>query len=194
MGTDRKGIKETRASGTTSLKLVLSAAGMNKFSQSAGLSCSMVSCCASDLEEKESAECPACGHSGQQVKTLTLKALLRPSALETLDPEVTHQFCPSATCEVVYFADTAVYRTSDLKVRVYPKDASPDAPLCFCFDHTRAKVLQAAQVDLGEALQASIRQHIRAGRCGCEVNNPQGRCCLGNIILALQTHERELNR
>lgn len=23
--------------------------------------------------------------------------------------------------------------------------------------------------------------HIKADRCGCEVNNPQGSCCLGNV-------------
>ena len=154
----------------------------------------MVSCCSSGPEGRESAECPACGHSGQQVKTLTLKALLRPSALEILNPGLTHRFCLSATCEVVYFADTTVYQMSDLKVRVYPKDASPDTPVCFCFGHTRAKVSQAAQADLGQALQASIRHHIQADRCGCEVNNPQGKCCLGNIILALQTQEAGFSR
>jgi hypothetical protein len=26
-----------------------------------------------------------------------------------------------------------------------------------------------------------VTEHIRAGRCGCNVNNPQGSCCLGNI-------------
>jgi len=153
----------------------------------------MDSCCSSGLDGQESAECPACGYAGQQVKTLTLKALLRPSALETLDSGLTHRFCPSTTCEVVYFAGTAVYRTSDVKVLVYPKDASPDTPVCFCFDHTRAKVLQAAKAGLGQALQASIRQHIQAGRCGCEVNNPQGKCCLGNIVLALQMQGMELS-
>jgi hypothetical protein len=27
----------------------------------------------------------------------------------------------------------------------------------------------------------TIRQNIKENRCGCEVNNPQGSCCLGNI-------------
>ncbi|TBX75972.1 hypothetical protein E0M25_15535 [Bacillus mycoides] len=27
-----------------------------------------------------------------------------------------------------------------------------------------------------------IRENIRENRCGCEVNNPQGSCCLGNVI------------
>ena len=153
----------------------------------------MSSCCSSGPEGKASAECPACGHPDQQVKTLTLKALLQPSALETLSPGLIHRFCPSARCEVVYFEGTAIYRTSDLKVRVYPKDASPDAPVSFCFDHIRPEVLQAARADLGQALQASVRQHIQAGRCGCEVHSPQGTCCLGNIILALQKQEMELS-
>lgn len=26
-----------------------------------------------------------------------------------------------------------------------------------------------------------ITIHTKAGRCGCEVNNPEGSCCLGNV-------------
>ncbi|WP_019011639.1 hypothetical protein [Deinococcus aquatilis] len=32
-----------------------------------------------------------------------------------------------------------------------------------------------------KGLPEVIRGHIRANRCGCEVNNPQGSCCLGNV-------------
>jgi hypothetical protein len=32
---------------------------------------------------------------------------------------------------------------------------------------------------------ARIREHIAAGRCACEVRNPRGACCLGDIIKAV---------
>jgi len=32
----------------------------------------------------------------------------------------------------------------------------------------------------GNPLQ-EIRNHVQEGRCGCEVNNPQGACCMGNV-------------
>nr|WP_272942629.1 hypothetical protein [Alicyclobacillus hesperidum] len=26
-----------------------------------------------------------------------------------------------------------------------------------------------------------VTEQVQADRCGCEVNNPQGSCCLGNV-------------
>jgi hypothetical protein len=34
---------------------------------------------------------------------------------------------------------------------------------------------------------AEISEHLRAGRCACELKNPQGSCCLGNVATA--THQ-----
>jgi hypothetical protein len=34
-----------------------------------------------------------------------------------------------------------------------------------------------------------IRRHIDAGRCACEVRNPRGACCLGDVIAAIKRVE-----
>lgn len=68
---------------------------------------------------------------------------------------------------------------NDLKVPVYQKNQSPDLTVCYCFNWTREKLLQAVITDPKPADQ--IKAHFQAGRCGCEVNNPQGTCCLGNV-------------
>jgi hypothetical protein len=31
-----------------------------------------------------------------------------------------------------------------------------------------------------------VREHISAGRCGCEVRNPRGVCCLGDVTEAVK--------
>lgn len=36
---------------------------------------------------------------------------------------------------------------------------------------------------------SSIKTHIKAKRCGCEVNNPQGDCCLGNVRLVVDCRD-----
>ncbi|GHF65543.1 hypothetical protein HNQ07_004739 [Deinococcus metalli] len=137
-------------------------------------------CCAPTRGETSSV-CPVCGTTGKPVKLITLKALLTPGALATLAPERAYRFCPDAGCDVVYFAGGHTYAQADVKVRVYQKDRSTDVPVCYCFGHTRAG-LELARLDgHAEAITQSIQGHIKAGRCGCEVNNPQGSCCLGTV-------------
>jgi len=54
-------------------------------------------------------------------------------------------------------------------------------PVCYCFDWTKEKLEQAIKNDLASQPVEQIRQNIKANRCGCEVNNPQGSCCLANV-------------
>lgn len=135
--------------------------------------------CAPDVTDLLS--CPVSGAKGKAVKIVSLKALLRPHALADLEPKGAFRFCPDATCDVVYFSGTQTYNTDDVKVPVFQKDQGSAVPVCYCFGHSRLDVIQALQEDAGESLESSIRAHIKAGRCGCEVTNPQGSCCLGNV-------------
>lgn len=123
--------------------------------------------------------CPHDRSQGKPVKVLTLKSLLVPQALERLNPPADYQFCSSANCPVVYFSAAGdVFTTDDLKVPVFQKDPGQEVPVCYCFGWTRHRI-QA--IDESFSIVDSITKHIQAGRCGCEVNNPQGRCCLKNV-------------
>lgn len=126
--------------------------------------------------------CPHDRSQGKSVKVLTLKSLLIPQALERLNPQVAYRFCSSASCPIVYFsAEGDRFTTGDLKVPVFQKDPGQEVPVCYCFGWTRQRI----QHDLSQEGQTSalavITAHIQAGRCGCEVNNPQGSCCLKNV-------------
>ncbi|WP_448565062.1 putative iron-sulfur cluster-binding metallochaperone [Trichothermofontia sp.] len=123
--------------------------------------------------------CPHDRSQGKPVKVLTLKSLLVPQALERLNSQVDYQFCSSANCSIVYFsAEGDTFTTSDLKVPVFQKDPAKEVPVCYCFGWTRQRI-QA--IDESFSIVDSITKHIQAGRCGCEVNNPEGKCCLKNI-------------
>jgi hypothetical protein len=41
---------------------------------------------------------------------------------------------------------------------------------------------------------ASITAGILAGQCACEIRNPQGNCCLGNVREVVQGIKIELNQ
>lgn len=128
-------------------------------------------------------QCPVCDRKGRRVEVITLKALLRPEALARLDAGAAYRFCRTTTCPVVYFADGSdtVFRKGDLKVRVGLKETEEPAPVCYCFGHTRGSVGEEIQRTGRSTAVESITAHIQAGRCGCEVNNPSGACCLGEV-------------
>ena len=85
-------------------------------------------------------------------------------------------------CKVVYF-DTSnkEYTLSDIKISVHQKDDSLSTPVCYCFNWTKEKIKQNVENKLTPNPLEHIRENIKENRCGCEVNNPQGSCCLGNV-------------
>lgn len=145
----------------------------------------MSDCCSPttlDSEKSGSNVCPSCQSRGKSVKVITLKSLLKPTVLDTLNPDLGHYFCTSEECTVVYFdTDEKVYSVEDIKVPVYQKDKSLTTPICYCFDWTREKVGKYVSDGLKQTPVEHIRQNVKENRCGCEVNNPQGSCCLGNV-------------
>lgn len=79
---------------------------------------------------------------------------------------------------------------NDLKVPVFQKDLKEDVPACYCFNWTRARIREEIkQTGKSEAV-LEISMHIKANRCGCEVNNPQGSCCLGNVSSFIKQVEK----
>lgn len=130
--------------------------------------------------------CPATGKQGKVVKLITLKALLTPQALTRLEPVDTYYFCSDPACPVVYYSASCSYRGEDLKVPVFQKDPGNDVPVCYCFAYSRHDLANRSVNEDARRIPEVIREHVRANRCGCEVNNPQGSCCLGNVTRMLE--------
>jgi hypothetical protein len=156
----------------------------------------MSDCCspspASSTDSTDS-PCPRCGRSGRSVDRLTLKALLRPPALERLGPGE-YRFCANAECAVVYFSEAQLFGRDDVTVPVFQKEAHGRRTVCYCFDIGEADLRREAETGARGSAVARITQHVKEGRCACELRNPQGSCCLGNISLvtsALQTESLE---
>ncbi len=140
-------------------------------------------CCTPSNNPKPSmtSNCPSCGEKGKSVPLITLKSLLAASFLETIEPANTYFFCPNSLCNTVYFSGThsQTFEEDALKVPVFQKNSGMGIPVCYCFNWTRERLFQAISDNQQPVEQ--IKKHVQSNRCGCEVNNPQGACCLGNV-------------
>jgi hypothetical protein len=125
--------------------------------------------------------CPVCGRLGKPVQGQTVKALLSTSLREVRDVE--YLFCREPSCSVVYFsADREQTFTIDqIRERVYQKEPrNPDVLVCYCFQHTVSE-LNKASPERRLAIVEDINSGIRRDQCACDLRNPQGSCCLGNV-------------
>lgn len=155
----------------------------------------MSSCCGPEkVMDLIARRCPQSGSVGSAVGRQTVKALLTENALRRL-AQSEYRFCADPDCGVVYFdADGTTFLVEDLRVPVWQKLPFGSRLVCYCFGESEATVREEF-VARGASLAADrIHEHIAAGRCACEVRNPRGTCCLGDIVAAVKQVEQALGR
>ena len=152
----------------------------------------MSDCCDRPAVEPGARACSACGEPGSPVQLQTVKALLTEVALRRV--QLTHyRFCGDPACDVVYFGDAGDrFDTNDLRVPVWQKEPEGARLLCYCFGETesaiRAELTEHGRTEVVDR----IREHIDAQRCACDLRNPRGACCLGDVIAAVRRLEQSL--
>jgi hypothetical protein len=133
--------------------------------------------------EKKAYTCPNCGTKGDTVGNATIKCLISVSLHRVKDVE--HRFCENVACDVVYFAvdGSEVFHTVDLREQVYQKEPeNPDVLVCYCFFHSLGDIQADVATNGKSAIVDDIKRGIQAGHCACDWRNPQGTCCLGNVL------------
>jgi len=140
--------------------------------------------------------CPTNQKVGSRLDALTLKALLA-VPLTVVAPNAAYRFCPAPDCPTVYYrADgQQLFDEADLRERVFQKHADdPDSLVCYCFGYRVGDIQAELEHGSAGSIVAQIEAGIQAGQCACDIRNPQGRCCLGNVrrlkerILDSSTH------
>lgn len=152
----------------------------------------MSSCCETSSSALPAAPlCPQSGTKGLAVDLLTVKVLLRELALAAVR-EGPYRFCRDPTCAVVYFDNAGhVFTTTDLRVPVWQKQPAGSRMICYCFNENETSMAQEYARTGRCHASLRIRNHIAAGRCACEVRNPRGACCLGDVMKAVARIEAE---
>ena len=153
----------------------------------------MSNCCS--IGEKSAAAkvmaCPANGARSKQVDMLTVRSLVRQLPLSM--PATQYYLCESRDCNVVYFAldpQAPIFRRADLLVRVGAKEESDPIPVCYCFGFTRKDIEDEVAQTGRSTIADRITAEVKAGNCACEVKNPSGKCCLGNVTRVVQNCAR----
>ena len=125
--------------------------------------------------------CPSCGEKGKPVQGQTVKSLLSVTLRQVRNTE--YLFCRTPTCPVVYFTTDGAetYTIEQVRERVCQKEADvDDVFVCYCFRHTVGEI-RAAAPETRVAILDDISVGIQADQCSCDLRNPQGSCCLGNV-------------
>jgi hypothetical protein len=139
---------------------------------------------------RDANDCPECSKTGKPVQGQTVKALISISLRQVQDAK--YLFCRTQTCSVVYFSTDAkqIFTVEQVREQVYQKEpGAEDVFVCYCFRHTVGE-LRAASPEDHTAIIEDINTGINTGQCACDLRNPQGSCCLGNmrgIIKLLET-------
>ena len=147
----------------------------------------MSDCCKMPAESMTTGNqflCPQCGSEGQSVDRTTIGALLKPESLSQVNGSQ-YAFCETPSCSVVYYAADGTPLTKEqVRVRVGLKETEDPVTVCYCFGVTERMIHEEIQRTGRSSASARIRAEVKAKHCRCEVENPSGRCCLGEVLQA----------
>jgi hypothetical protein len=154
----------------------------------------MQECC--DYRQKRvDAVCPKNGKVCKPVPRITVETLVRPEHRHSLSL-VPYSFCDSPDCDVVYVSASGeqIITKNQLWVRVGIKEKEDPVPLCYCFNFDRKAIWEDVRSKGTTDIPKIITQRIKAGECRCEVTNPNGKCCLGDVYEAVKQAREAMKR
>ncbi len=120
----------------------------------------------------------------------TLQHLLTQEAKRKLSCFDGFYYCKTVTCKVVYFRGDEILTQKDMSVVVGLKEGARPATVCYCFEWTKEKI--KAELDVTGKTRAleDIKTKMENPGCACEILNPSGGCCLGDVGKAIKEIEK----
>ncbi len=125
--------------------------------------------------------CPVTRTPSKRVNMLTVKSLVRKLPMGM--PNTQYYFCDASDCDVVYFAlelEAPRFSREDLVIRVGAKETVDPVPVCY-FGFTREDIENEIAETGRSTVADRISAEVKAGSCACQVKNPSGKCCLGDV-------------
>ena len=144
--------------------------------------------CSVTSSEAGGSSCPASGFEGKPVDWTTVAALVK----GRVPPKQEFRLCRDAECDVVYYgSEGTVLSAGQLNVQPGFKYGRGGL-VCYCFLHTEAEIEGQLREGGKSDVFESIKSEVEAGNCACEVRNPSGKCCLGEVQTATRSLEERI--
>lgn len=146
-------------------------------------------CCCSGVQmSKETPQnaCKQCGEIGRAVSRQTVAHHVKSEKLSTVGDEV-YKFCSSQNCAIVYYAASdQVFTVSEVRELITAKTTGDARPLCYCFGFNegfaRREIARTGENSVTELVSRFVKEKL----CACEIRNPSGACCLGEVNKAVR--------
>ncbi len=88
---------------------------------------------------------------------------------------------------MVYFSvDGELFAAGDVRVAVWQKQPFGERQICYCFGESEVSIRAEIAATGASTAVERIRGHVEAKRCACDVRNPRGACCLGDVTAAVE--------
>ncbi|MBI1804861.1 MAG: copper chaperone Copz family protein [Ignavibacteriae bacterium] len=128
------------------------------------------------------AECPVSKTSSRKVQRRTLEHLLKAEKVGSIQ-NVQYYYCTDPECKCVYFSNERMpyFTVDDVNVKVFAKDKGDDVNVCYCFEWTRGRIEDELNQTGKSTASLQIAQQVKVGNCACNIKNPKGECCLGDV-------------
>ncbi len=161
------------------------------------------SCCATEPasnghdcstpQPKGKVECPRCSQKSKGVLGKTLEHLLTDEAKVRLDYLDGFYYCKTPTCKVIYFSGDLILTQDDLSVSVGLKEGAEPANMCYCFGWTKQRIKEDLIKNGKSSAIEDIKHNMDTIGCSCEIKNPSGSCCTGDVIKVVKEIEKEIS-
>lgn len=146
-------------------------------------------CCSSGVQiitETPQGVCKDCGEVGRLVTRQTVAHHVKSEKLSEVKSGE-YRFCSSENCPTVYYAATGeIFTVDDVRELITSKAKGDARPLCYCFGFTEGFARQEIAETGTSSVPEQVSQFIKERLCCCEVRNPSGVCCLGEINKAVK--------
>lgn len=128
------------------------------------------------------ADCPQSKTSSRKIQRRTVEHLIKPELVGSISNSQ-YYYCDDANCTVVYFSQdgSGTFTRSDLQVAVFAKDPGKDVNVCYCYDWTRGRIEEEIEETGTSTVSRVVAEKMKADSCECDIKNPKGTCCLGDI-------------
>lgn len=151
----------------------------------------MSDCCTGRNEKtgkRAVVNCPECGGKGKRVTGRLVRHQVRYSCREKVHGN-SYFLCANPGCAVTYFSDEQmVLSESDLAFQ----GIKSGEQVCFCYHVTKADIRRDIEEKGDTRVEEYIRERVKEKECACEVRNPKGSCCLGDVRAAVKEIQEEV--